>query len=386
MQPKISIVIPIYNVEPYLRQCLDSVVNQTMRNIQIICVNDGSTDGSQAILEEYAAKDERILVINKKNEGQGIARNLACESIRGKYTLFVDADDWVESNLCHHTYCRAEAEQADVVFALREKNDSVEGPISFCKLVFVQPNREERIFLLENIIKGPVAKLYRTDFLRQNNIAFTHHRRCQDIPFHWLCCLMGNRYVIHPEVLYHVRVVEAEPGQGKWEKVRDAIGAHQSIKASLIEKNLYNDYRDAFLKDYFKSIHVAFKKIVKQEQKFFIQDFLETLSLDDISFLRQYRSPSTRTRMFYNELIAVYIDKKTFSLTMLGNRVNDSIRTVILPFEKMWKKNRQKKSAKQFSVGGAEYHKRQFQGLNDTICRLSETVVNNNKSENDDVI
>src|SRR5215469_13757361 len=108
MQPIISIIIPVYNVEPYLRQCLDSVVNQTMRDIQIICVNDGSPDNSRAILQEYANRDSRIEIIDKPNGGQSSARNAAYPHIRGKYTLFVDSDDWIERDLCEKTYRKAE--------------------------------------------------------------------------------------------------------------------------------------------------------------------------------------------------------------------------------------------------------------------------------------
>ena len=91
--PKISVIIPIYNVEKYLRQCLDSVVNQTIKDIEIICINDGSTDNSQAILNEYAKKDERFVVINQVNQGLSVARNNGLNSATGKYVAFIDSDD-----------------------------------------------------------------------------------------------------------------------------------------------------------------------------------------------------------------------------------------------------------------------------------------------------
>jgi Glycosyltransferases involved in cell wall biogenesis len=381
MSPKVSIVIPIYNMEPFLRPCLDSVVNQTMRDIQIICVNDGSTDGSLQILEQYAREDERILVIDKKNEGQGIARNVACEHVCGKYTLFVDADDWIEPELCHKAYYRAEADQSEMVFFLREKNGRVEGPCYFDKLQLIDPDRQERIFLLENIKNGPVAKLYRTDFLRSHAIYFTHHRRCEDISVHWLCCLAGKRYTIHPEVLYHVRVVDVEPGCGKWEKVQDVVNAYQAIKTELRERGFYKNYREVFLKDYFKSVHVACKKIIKNEQPLFIHEFLDTLSLEDIAFLREYRFPSSGTRLFYREIIDLFVDKKTFSKAVYLNRINRVVRSVVSPFEKFLRKTKMKKKAKRSVVNGADDHKRQFQGVNDLLCRLSEAIVQHREKD-----
>ena len=96
MEAKISVVIPVYNVEKYLRDCLDSVINQTLKEIEIICVNDGSTDGSLAILEEYAKKDGRIKIINQENHGLSTARNVGIENINSELCYFLDSDDYIE--------------------------------------------------------------------------------------------------------------------------------------------------------------------------------------------------------------------------------------------------------------------------------------------------
>lgn len=97
--PKVSIIIPVYNVEKYLRECLDSVINQTIKDIEIICVNDGSTDNSLNILEEYALRDKRIKIINKKNGGLASARNEGLKYISGTLCHFLDSDDYIEPNL-----------------------------------------------------------------------------------------------------------------------------------------------------------------------------------------------------------------------------------------------------------------------------------------------
>ncbi len=91
--PKVSIIVPVYNVEKYLSTCLDSLINQTLKDIEIICINDGSTDNSLNILNEYAQKDTRIIVINKENSGPGSCRNLGIEKATGEYIQFVDSDD-----------------------------------------------------------------------------------------------------------------------------------------------------------------------------------------------------------------------------------------------------------------------------------------------------
>lgn len=95
---KVSIIVPVYNVEKYLKRCLDSLVNQTLKDIEIICINDGSTDGSLAILNEYVRNDDRIVVINQENSGQSVARNRGIDVAKGEYLGFVDSDDWVSED------------------------------------------------------------------------------------------------------------------------------------------------------------------------------------------------------------------------------------------------------------------------------------------------
>lgn len=111
--PKISIIVPVYNVEKYLRHCLDSLVGQTMQEIEIICVNDGSTDRSLEILQEYASHDKRFVVIDQSNCGVSVARNNALNHVRGKYYMFVDSDDWLNVETCEIAYNIAIRELAD---------------------------------------------------------------------------------------------------------------------------------------------------------------------------------------------------------------------------------------------------------------------------------
>ena len=95
---KISVIIPVYNIEKYLVKCLDSVINQTFTDIEIICINDGSTDNSLSILEEYAQKDKRIKIINKENGGLSSAWNAGLNEVSAEYLTFVDGDDWIDTN------------------------------------------------------------------------------------------------------------------------------------------------------------------------------------------------------------------------------------------------------------------------------------------------
>ncbi|MBO4939128.1 MAG: glycosyltransferase family 2 protein [Oscillospiraceae bacterium] len=114
-QLMISVVIPVYNSEKYLRKCLDSVLSQTYRQLQIICVDDDSSDRSWEILEQYAAADSRIQIFRKENEGVSLSRNFALERARGEYVLFIDSDDWMDRETCACALEAMEESRADVV-------------------------------------------------------------------------------------------------------------------------------------------------------------------------------------------------------------------------------------------------------------------------------
>ena len=123
MNPQISVIVPIYNVEKYLAKCIDSIINQTLTNIEIILVNDGSTDNSRKIIDKYDKKDSRIKVIHKKNGGQGSARNAGLDIAKGEYIGFVDSDDWIDSNMYENLYNAAISNNADIVVCNRKVFD-----------------------------------------------------------------------------------------------------------------------------------------------------------------------------------------------------------------------------------------------------------------------
>ena len=114
-EPLISVSVPVYNAEKYLRQCLDSLLNQTLRDIEIVVVNDGSTDGSEAICREYAERDSRVVLICKENGGLAAARQTALEASKGLYFCACDADDWVEPDMYERLYKKAVETDADIV-------------------------------------------------------------------------------------------------------------------------------------------------------------------------------------------------------------------------------------------------------------------------------
>lgn len=189
MEPLISIIIPVYNAEKYLRQCLDSVVNQTYRNLQILCVDDHSTDQSWQILREYAERDGRFQIYQKENEGVSLARNYALERANGEYLLFVDSDDWVEPDTCEQALAAARRENAQVVLwsYIRELgSESREKRIFGSDIIFEEQAVREKLYRRmagaygEELTSPENAdalctvwgKLYRRDVIEENKIRF----------------------------------------------------------------------------------------------------------------------------------------------------------------------------------------------------------------------
>ena len=110
----VSVIVPIHNSEKYLRACLDSLINQSLKEIEIICINDGSTDKSELILDEYKSKDKRIIVINQNNSGQSSARNKGIKIAQGEYIGFVDSDDFIDLNYYEKLYNYAHYNDAEI--------------------------------------------------------------------------------------------------------------------------------------------------------------------------------------------------------------------------------------------------------------------------------
>ena len=112
--PKVSVIVPVYNVEPYLKECLNSIIKQTLKEIEIICVDDGSTDNSLEIMKEYAKKDKRFTIITQKNLYAGVARNAGLSVAKGEYLSFLDSDDFFELTMLEKMYKKAIKEKADI--------------------------------------------------------------------------------------------------------------------------------------------------------------------------------------------------------------------------------------------------------------------------------
>ena len=181
MEDLVTVIIPVYNVESYLAKCLDSVVNQTYQNLQIILVNDGTKDNSLEICEQYAHSDSRITIINKENGGLSSARNKGLEYAEGVYCYFLDSDDYIELDLIEKAARKMTEENADmVIFGMkrfREDSDETESFELGDRTYMLSSPKQRFEFIAREYYQYNVAyevwnKLYKLDIIKKNNMKF----------------------------------------------------------------------------------------------------------------------------------------------------------------------------------------------------------------------
>jgi len=301
---KISIIIPVYNVEQYLRQCLDSIVNQTMREIHIICVNDGSPDNSRAILQEYADRDSRFEIIDKPNGGLSSARNAAYPSIKGKYVLFVDSDDWIAIDLCEKTYRKAEVTGAQMtLFSYQEEG----GYGSAGLFRTITPNDKTTIEEKLPVLDYPIAcgKLWRSDFLLDNKLYFPEGLAFEDNLFNWQAVILAERISVVPERFYHYRCVSSSISQSGGKHVMHIFPIFEKIREYLLESGYYTAYRDKFLSKKLNGWHYQYHHIQKSLRPQYVAMIRESLTAEDREFIRTAPKKLVQkcSKLFYEKMI-----------------------------------------------------------------------------------
>lgn len=212
--PAISILVPCCNVEKYLDQCLESIVTQTFDDLEIICINDGSKDGTLGIIQKFAERDSRIVVIDKPNSGYGASMNMGLDRARGKYVGIVESDDYIEKNMFQRLYETAEKYNLDYVRCLFKTINEVTGESEFvnfedCGLYRCgegfKPLEQKYIFYIQPSIW---AGLYRRDLLDNNGIRFleTPGASYQDTAFAFKVYCMTQRMMVIREYLHNYRI------------------------------------------------------------------------------------------------------------------------------------------------------------------------------------
>lgn len=243
---KVSIIVPIFNVAQYLRECLESIINQTLEEIEIICVNDGSTDNSLSIIQEYALKDDRIIIIDKQNTGYGHTMNVALSQATGDYIGIVESDDFVDKEMFEKLYNIAEKNFADVVksnyFEYRKGSDTFVENLKKCTYNYTfDPTEKNNIFFVAPSIWSGI---YKRSFLMDNNITFneTPGASYQDTSFAFKVWVSAKRVFLIDDAFLHYRIDNMSSSVNSTSKVFCICDEYKEIR-KFLESNRYSNNR-----------------------------------------------------------------------------------------------------------------------------------------------
>ena len=249
-EPLVSVIIPVYNVEAYLRRFLDSVVGQTYRNLEIFCVDDGSMDSSLSILEEYAEKDARIRIFMQDRKGAGAARNLGLREAKGKYVYFADADDWCDITLIEKAVCRAEETKADIVcfgFAFVDEKGKQKREIGYGAEWLPKGTKPFNYkdcphWILNVLNLTPWSKLLLREFLLKYSARFDEIPTANDATFSAVAAAHAERIAVLDACLYYYRVGHSGTiSSRKLKHLTDCLTVAQSTISQVKELSYFEE-------------------------------------------------------------------------------------------------------------------------------------------------
>lgn len=254
-QPKVSVIIPVYNAERYLRECLDSVTNQTLKEIEIICVDDGSTDKSIDIIKEYKETDGRFVLLQQKRRFAGTARNAGMSVASGKYYVFLDADDFFELDLLEKEYNLCETYEAEICLCGADKynirtNQFQEAPW-LLNLEHIK-NQPFSRFDVDNIFEvtaaNPWTKMFSSKFVNDKGLKFQGLKRANDVFFVLTALALAEKIVATDKVLVHYRVGQTNNLQANKKETSTLFcDALLAVKEKLEKENIYHSVEQSYL-------------------------------------------------------------------------------------------------------------------------------------------
>ncbi len=292
--PKISVVVPIYNVEKYLRECLDSIINQTFKDIEIILVDDGSPDNCPQICDEYAEKDERVKVIHKSNGGYGSAVNLGIEKATGEYIGIIESDDWIEPDMYEKLYKNAKENDTDITKCAFYYYNS-----------YLPKFQQNRLQILNNrtILDSPSgvfkindypflvvfhssvwAGIYKSEFIKQQK--FIEKGSYQDMPFTYEAFCRAQKISVVPKAFVHYR---QEPKQkssmmSKGNSLNDALAKYNFAKELLKKYDKYEKLKNEYWAHVVRAGLFYYAQIDKKYKHEFFNNFRNLLTdLENVS-------------------------------------------------------------------------------------------------------
>lgn len=314
--PRVSVVIPVYNVAKYIEECLDSVLGQTVRDIEVICVDDGSTDGTPAILQRYAQNDSRIKLLSQQNAGGAAARNYGMTIATGEYLIFLDSDDCFDLQLLEKTCDKADKYGADTVLFGCHRYDDEKGQF-FEKPelpnmvrapqmeVFSALDAPDGLFNIVN--PAPWVHLYRRSFVLETGLRFQEQPNSNDYFFVQATLALAKRICIVNEALTFYRVNMPGSTQGKKYKAPlCSLKAVDALYDTLVERGVYEPLRRAFASTALSSIRFNLRTMPTEQARREIFEMLEQYLMPKLDLLGHEREWYQQTNdITYNDALAI---------------------------------------------------------------------------------
>ena len=282
---KVSVVIPFYNVEDYLRECLDSIVNQTLEDIEIICVNDGSTDNSLKIAEEFANSDDRIKIFSQENKGASGSRNHGVKKSQGDYIYFMDSDDILELNALEDLYDFSLSNNLDIlIFKIIAFNDETgeKSTLKYYEMPFLKPFNE-KVFnykdLGENALRlavSPPGKLFKRDLI--HSIEFLEGYIFEDNLYFAEAMLKAERVSFLDKYYYNRRMRQNSVMSSKTIKFADCITIANKIIELFKDENVYEYFKKPIIEMKIATAYNRFSQVDSEYKEEFFQRIKEDFS------------------------------------------------------------------------------------------------------------
>jgi glycosyltransferase involved in cell wall biosynthesis len=301
---KVSITISTYNVEEFIAASMKSILGQTLLDVEIICIDDASTDKTPEILKEFALKDARIrLELKTKNEGLAVSRNKALELAKGKYITFLDGDDIYDKSLLSKAYNLAEKEQSDLVIwdyqTFTHSNELNKQTLSDSRLTNF--DKTNKISLLQ-LPAFTWIKLINSAKARELGVNFPKGMTRQDIPVHWKLMTSIDAISILPEKLAFYRQQPNATTSQKDKRVLDLAYVMDISKKYLVDNNLYIKYKNEFLRQRLNLLFGMFDSI-KEEFKIQAKELIiSRLGVDEMAYIKSNYSLRRQARWFYKSI------------------------------------------------------------------------------------
>lgn len=299
--------MPIYNIEDYLGECLDSIINQTLEDIEIICINDGSTDNSLSILEKYAEKDNRIKILSQNNKGAGIARNEGLKIAKGECLSILDADDFYDLAMLEKMYEKINSTNSDITICKSRHYDMNSCRYSDIEYAvhqrFINKKENEKEVFNYKDLSGHIFdfcvgwswdKLYKKSFVKDNNLEFQDLRSSNDLFFVFSSIVKAKRISIVNEVLAtHRRNVDTSLSKTREKDPLCFYDAIDALKRELIDMNIFKgDVEQSFIN---WSLHFCFWHLDSNEERDLIYENLTNKIFNDLGFYNYSKE------YFYNQ-------------------------------------------------------------------------------------